>query len=219
MTAGKKTGLVIVILALICGACWAASDLWGPRSTSLRNFDPEDVARRETEMWRSYYDKQRVRMFGEMADLLRHQYHLPLLRSYVVGFHAAKAAFIFKDGATRSDYEHALPELMDYYAALHRVSDTPFDTDKAAHLELEWWIIHRQPSGDLDSALADLASEIYQLPADRFREHAKFRAEAMTLRDQLDEQNGVSEADWQRINDLLLQSWRSLWNAVNGPGA
>ncbi len=193
-----------------------------PRSTNLRQFDPDDVARLETQMWRSYYNKELLRLFNEMAVLLRHQYHMPLLRSYVVGFHAAKAAFIFKDGAKRSDYERALPDLIDYYTAIRRISDTPFDADQAARLELDWWVVHCQreshASGDLDAALAGLAAEIYQMPADRFRKHGKYRAEAMILRDELAEHNGMTEADWQRINDLLLQSWRSLWHAVNDAG-
>ena len=57
------------------------------------------------------------------------------------------------------------------------------------------------------------------MPADRFREHAKYRAEAMILRDRLWEQSGVTEADWQTINQLLLQSWRSLWQAATPDGA
>jgi|SRR6185295_20060981 len=219
MTATKKTYLAIVVLAFTGTAAWAATDLWGPRSKNFRQFDPDDVARGETNMWRSYYDRQRIRMFGQMADLLQRQYHLPLLRSYIVGFHAARAAFVFKDGATRTDYERALPDLKDYYAALHRISETPFDTDKAARLELEWWIVHRQrashPPEDLNNALAALAGEFYQLPAGRFREHASYRARAMTLRDELAEKNGITEADWRRIHDLLLNSWRSLWQTVH----
>jgi hypothetical protein len=219
MAVSRKTGYIAIVLLLVGGGTWAAIDLWAPRSTSLRRFDPDDVARLETQMWRSYYDKQRLRLFNELAILLRHQYHMPLLRSYVVGFHAAKAAFVFKDGQSRSDYERAMPDLLAYYAALRRISDTPFEVNKAAQLELEWWIVHRQRAshkpGDLDDALAALAAEIYQVPADRFREHAGFRAEAMILRDQLAERNSVSEADWQKINDLLLQSWRSLWHTVN----
>jgi hypothetical protein len=215
----KKIRYIAIVLILVCSATWAAFDLWGPQSTSLRRFDPDDVARIETQMWRSYYDKQRLRLFHELGILLRHQYRMPLLRSYVVGFRAAKAAFVFKDGQRRSDYERALPDLLVYYAALRRISDTPFDVNKAAELELEWWIIHRQRAshepGHLDNALAALAAEIYQLPAGRFREHAEFRAEAMILRDQLAEKGGVTEADWQKINGLLLQSWRSLWHSVN----
>jgi hypothetical protein len=217
--ARRKAALKLIALILALTALWAAVDLWGPRSTNLRHFDPDDVARRETELWRSYYDKQRVRLFVEMAGLLEQQYHMPLLRSYVVGFHAAKAAFVFKDGKARSDYERALPDLRDYYAAIRRISDTPFDVDTASRLELEWWIIHRQrashPPGDLDNALAELAGEIYQMPARRFQEHGKYRAEAMTLRDDEAERGGVTEADWQTIDDLLHRSWRSLWQEVN----
>jgi hypothetical protein len=216
----RKTRVFILIVLILVGtAAWAAVDLWGPRSTSLRQFDPDNVARLETEMWRSYYDKQRFRLFNELAVLLRQQYHMPLLRSYVVAFHAAKAAFVFKDGTDRHDYERALPDLVDYYAAIRRISNTPFDVQKTAQRELEWWIVHRQrdahEAGDLDAALAALSAEIYQMPAERFREHAKYRAEAMILRDELYEENGVTEADWQRINQLLLQSWRSLWQVVN----
>jgi hypothetical protein len=215
--------LAALALVLVGIAVWAVADLWGPRSANLRQFDPADVARLETQMWRSYYDKERLRLFNEMAVLLRHQYHMPLLRSYVVGFHAAKGAFIFKDGANRSDYERALPDLIDYYAAIRRISDTRFDVGQAAHLELEWWIVHRQreshASGDLGIALANVAAEIYQIPADRFRKHGEYRAEAMTLRDELAERNGMTEADWQKINDLLLRSWSSLWQAVNDAGA
>jgi hypothetical protein len=211
--------MLIAIVLIMAGGAWVAADLWSPRSTSLRQFDPDDLARLETQMWRSYYDKERLRLFNELAVLLRRQYHMPLLRSYVVAFHAAKAAFVFKDGTTRRDYERALPDLIDYYGAIRRISDTPFDVEKTARLELEWWIVHRQPqsyeTGDLDMALAALAAEIYQMPADRFREHSRYRAEAMILRDRLSEQNGVTEADWQKINELLVQSWRSLWQAVN----
>ena len=151
--------LIPLVLILAGTAAWAAVDLWGRRSTSLRQFDPDDVARLETEMWRSYYDKERLKLFNELAVLLRHQYHMPLLRSYIVAFHAAKAAFVFKDGSRRSDYERALPDLVDYYAAIRRISDEPFDVRKTAALELEWWIVHRQrglhKTGDLDAALAD----------------------------------------------------------------
>lgn len=134
-------------------------------------------------------------------------------------FHTAKAAFVFKDGSNRADYERALPGLVRYYTAIRKVSETPFDVNRAAGLEFEWWIVHRDrdkhPDGDLDRALADLAAEVYQLPRERFLEHARYRAEAMLIRNQLSEGPGVTDADWQRINDLLRRSWLSLWHAVN----
>src|SRR6185436_12152397 len=98
------------------------------------------------------------------------------------------------------------------------MGDIPFTVDRAARLELEWWIIHRQraqhPPGDLDKALAELQAAIYNVPVERLIEHGRLRAEAMTIRDTKAEQGGVNEVDWARINELLRQSWRSLANAV-----
>jgi len=196
---------------------WAA-DTWGAHSASLRQFDPAEVARIETQMWRSYYDGQRLALFTQLAGLLRRQYHVPLLRSYVAAFQAAKAAFIFKDGKNIDDYKRALPDLTDYYAAIRHSGDTFFDSERAARLDLEWWIVHREPgsyrNGKLQAALSALPAEIYQIPAGLFTEHARYRAEAMVLRDNLSEQNAMTESDWQHINQLLLQSWQSLWEAV-----
>ena len=214
----KRRILLVVGLVLIAAVAWVGFDLYGPRTSHLRDFDSDEVARLETAMWRSYYDKQQVRLFNQATELLRTQYNMPLVRSNRVAYHAAKAAFIFKDGKQRSDYERALPELIDFYQAVREVSDAPFDVDRAAHLELEWWIIHRErarhPAGDLDRALAELQAEIYRVPVEKLMEHGRLRAQAMRIRDTKAEQGGVKEEDWARIRDLLRESWRSLGKAV-----
>jgi hypothetical protein len=213
--------LLSIIAVIIVFAAWAAFDLIGPRSTSLRQFDASEVARLETAMWRSYYDKQRFLLFRQLAELMRTQYRLPYFRSNAVAFQAAKAAFVFKEGHGRSDYEKALPNLMNFYRAIHQVGDVNFDIDRATKLELEWWIIHRERKQygreALERALAELPAEIYQIPADRLMEHARLRAEAMLIRDDKAEAGGLSEADWKRIDELLHASWQSLWKAVNSP--
>jgi hypothetical protein len=215
----RRRGLAIIAALVLALAAWVAYDLYAPRRTSLRDFDPDEVARLETAMWRSYYSRQRLRLFTQMSELLRTQYRLPLWRSNAVAYQAARAAFVFKDGHTRADYERALPNLVSFYRSIREVSDTDFDPERAARLELEWWIVHRERArhapGDLDRALADLASEIYRVPAERLMEHARLRAEAMEIRDRQAEQGGVTEEDWRRIDELLHQSWRSLWRAVN----
>jgi hypothetical protein len=200
-------------------AAWVAFDLYRPVSTSLREFDADEVARLETEMWRSYYSRERVKLFGQLAQLLRTQYRLPFWRSNAVAYRAAKAAFVFKDGRGRADYERALPDLESFYQSIRTVADTDFDTRRAAQLELEWWIVHRErrahAPGDLDRALADLQAELYHVPPERLAEHARLRAEAMEIRDTKAEQGGVTEEDWKRIDELLHGSWRSLHAAVN----
>jgi len=204
--------ITVIVLALIVG--WAAYDLYGPRTSHLREFDADEVARLETAMWRSYYEQQRLRLFNQLSELLRSQYNMPLIRSNRVAYYAADAAFVFKRGKQRSDYEKALPALIKFYESVRKISDIPFDVNRAAQLELEWWIIHRErakhPPGDLPRALAALQAEIYRVPVERLMEHALLRAEAMTIRDTKADQGGVTEADWARIDELLHRSWRSL---------
>src|ERR1043165_4422779 len=98
--------LAAVLVLLIGGALY---DLFYPRTTHLREFDPHEVARLATAMWRSYYEKHQVRLFNQMTELLRSQYHMTPVKSNVVGYYAAHAAFIFKEGKGRADYEQALP--------------------------------------------------------------------------------------------------------------
>jgi hypothetical protein len=207
--------LAAVLVLLIAGVLY---DLFYPRTTRLREFDPNEVARLETAMWRSYYEKQRVRLFNQMTELLRSQYHMTPVKSNVVGYYAGHAAFVFKDGKERADYEKALPDLIKFYSYLHNMSDIDFDVYKVAKLELEWWIIHRERAqhapGDLARALAELQAAIYNVPVERLMEHGRLRAEAMTIRDTKAEQGGVTEADWAKINELLKQSWSSLAQAV-----
>lgn len=216
-----KRVLKVCAAVVLLLAAWVAYDLSSSGRTSLRDFDADEVARLDTAMWRSYYSRQRVRLYGQLTELLRTQYRLPFWRSNAVAYRAARAAFVFKDGRSRADYERALPDLLSFYKSIRSVSDTDFDPERAAKLELEWWIVHRErrahAPGDLERALADLEAELYRIPADRLMEHARLRAEAMEIRDTKAERGGVTEEDWKRIDELLHRSWRSLHAAVNSP--
>lgn len=218
MMTRTKTWRRYALVALALLLAGAGMDLFGPRRSDLREFDPEAVARLETDMWRSYYDRREIRLFFQLAELLRTQFRAPLLRSNLIAYRGAKAAFVFKDGKERSDYERALPDLIDYYAAIRRISTTPFDVNQVAKLELEWWIIHRERekygSEALALSLADLQAAVYELPAGKFAEHGRLRAEAMLLRDARWDTGAVSESDWSTIHELLRRSWRHLWTEV-----
>lgn len=125
-------------------------------------------------------------------------------------------------GSTCARYELALPYLERYYAAILAVSRVRFDAARAARLELDWWVLHREaaglPSAELERALAALAAELYQVPAGRLEVHARRRAEAMTVRDRrAGEPGGVTDADWERIAAILRLAWRSLATEVKAP--
>jgi hypothetical protein len=211
--------LLILLVLLVFLSAWIALDLNRAHTTDIRRFDADEVARLETAMWRSYYERRRARLFLQLGELLRTQYRFPFWQSQRVAYHAARAAFVFKDGHGRADYERALPDLAAFYSAIRRASDVQFDPQRAAQLELEWWIVHRErkqhQAGDLAAALAATAAEVYQVPAARLAEHARLRAEAMTIRDDTAAAHGVTEADWAHIDQLLHDSWRSLHQAVN----
>jgi hypothetical protein len=206
-----------VVGVLLAG--WMAFDIYTPHKVDIRDFDADEVARLDTAMWRSYYSRERVQMYSELTELLQKQYRLRFWRRQLVAYYAAKAAFVFKDGKSRADYEKALPDLEKFYGEIRDISTTDFDVNQAAKLELEWWIVHRErkkyAEGDLARALAETAAAIYQMPPESFLEHGRLRAEAMEIRDRQAEAGGVTEADWQKIDELLHQSWRSLHRAVN----
>src|SRR5205085_5930209 len=99
--------LLLLLALLVILSAWIAFDLTRAQTTSIRRFDPDEVARLETAMWRSYYDRRRLRLFFQLGELLRTQYRFPFWQSQRVAYHAARAAFVFKDGHSRADYEHA----------------------------------------------------------------------------------------------------------------
>ncbi|MBK9214744.1 MAG: hypothetical protein IPM59_03975 [Chloracidobacterium sp.] len=208
-------GATIVVLM----AVWIGLDLNWSYKVDIRDFDPDEVARLDTAMWRSYYERERLRLFRELTELLGHQFHFPFWRRQLVAFHAAKGAFVFKDGHSRDGYLNAMPDVQRFYEQIRDVSITDFDAHRAAELEVEWWIVHRQRKmhqpGDLSRALAEAAAAVYRLPAENFTEHADLRAQAMEIRDSKAEAGGVTEGDWRHIDELLHRSWRSLHVAVN----
>jgi hypothetical protein len=209
-----------VLAALAAGGVgWAVAEVARPRRADIRVFDPDEVARLETAMWRSYYDRRRLPLFGQLVALLQGQFHLQPLRAVALAGLAARAAAVFQVGAGHDDYRRALPYLERYYAGIRAVSEVPFDPTRAAWLELEWWIVHREqamhPPGDLERALADLAAELYQVPAERLWAHASRRAEAMTIRDRAARrQVGVLDDDWDRIEAVLWVAWKALADEV-----
>ncbi|WP_432261843.1 hypothetical protein [Cupriavidus sp. TMH.W2] len=213
---GRRWRTALVVTALLLS--YAAVDIFLPLRRDLTQFDPVAVGGLETKMWRSYYERQRVALFLELAQTLRTQYRFPLLRSYVGAYYGASAAFVFKEGRERSDYEKALPTLRTYFGMIRNTGSIDFDVGRATTLELEWWIVHREheryPSDALEHACAEAAAALYRVPAASTLEHGRLRAQAMLLRDARAEAGGVTEPEWTTIELLLQQSYRALRAAV-----
>jgi hypothetical protein len=205
----KRKRVILSLLLLLIG--WIAIDLFYPFKRDISRINAEETARMDGAMWRSYYEKKKAKLFFQSAKLMRKEFHFPFWRSHRVAYYAAKAAFVFKDRKSRSDYEKALPYLKKYYSLINKISETAFDADSAAKSELEWWIIRRNrqqhPPAEWENWLATTAAIMYHLPADSFREYASLRVQAMLLRDAKGE--AITDQDWQNINQLLLKAWQS----------
>lgn len=214
-----KRIFLVLLTAIVLLSVWIAFDVYRPLKVDIHDFDADEVARLDTAMWRSYYSRQRFKMYGELTELLETQYKLPFWRRQLVAFYAAKGAFVFKDGKSRDDYLKAVPDVEKFYTEIRDISTTAFDPRRVAQLEVEWWIVHRERKthnpGDRARALAEAAAAVYEMPVEKFIEHGDLRARAMEIRDTRAESGGVSEQDWQQIDDLLHASWRSLHQAVN----
>lgn len=206
--------------ALVALMLWITVDVFVPRQHSIRQFDAKEVARLETAMWRSYYDKNPVLLFWQLAGGLRQQFHAPFWRSFGLAFLATKAAFTFKQGHSRLDYEKAMPDLITYYNAIQELTVERFDVPKVAALELDWWIVHRQRDrysyADLATALEKTSAALYNQPASSFSNYAVLRANAMRLCDETGHQpNATTEASWQKIEQELDLAWNALHSVVH----
>jgi hypothetical protein len=204
------------MLALVL---WISTDLFVPRKHSIRQFDPAEVARLETNMWRSYYGKNPVLLFWQLAGGLRQQFHAPFWRSFVLGFQATKAAFTFKQGKSRTDYQETLPDLVAYYESIQALTIEQFDVPRVAKLELEWWIVHRQRDRysyhDLANALVQTSAALYNQPSRDFAVYGPLRADAMRLCDEAGrKEGGATEVDWQQIDGVLNKAWGALQKTV-----
>ena len=213
-----KTSHQFWLLVLMGLVIWIATDLYIPREHTIRQFDPNSVARIETAMWRSYCNQSPFKLYRQLAGGLRSQFNAPYWRSYGLAFQASRAAFVFKEGTAKADYEKALLLLIDYYTDIQQLTKEKFDVQKVARLELDWWIIYRERDNysydDLAKALAQTAGALYSVSPDKFTDYSQLRAQAMRQCDEAQKRGMIKEADWQRIEQQLHWAWQGLHRVV-----
>jgi hypothetical protein len=181
----------------------------GPRS--MREFDPARLADLEVRMWQAYYAKERVRLFGLLVTLLRHQYHYSWATAGTEAFHLARAAATFGD--LRGGYDDVLPDLEAAYGKARSWTGGAFDPHAVARAELAWWVARRIPGQNSPEQVGGLIADEYALLYETTRANvadaALLRAEAAAIRDA-----EADRPDWNRIALLLLQSYRELRQAL-----
>jgi hypothetical protein len=209
---------VILTLALVLGLIGAYAS-W-PRHADLRSFEPAEIARLETAMWRDYYDKRYVALFYHLYEVSRTQFGFSPLDSLRIALAAAQAAKAFQPTRSREAANAALPPLATYYRPLASAIPGGFDVEEAARLELDWWQARREAvwPAQYGMTVARVAAITYgKRPDDSSLVMSGVgRAEAMAYRDARGQ--AMSDPDWSKIECRLQLAYRSLKAAVATDG-
>jgi hypothetical protein len=203
-------GAVLSIVVLAAYVCF-------PRHADLTKFDPNAMARLETSMWRHYYEKRYLPLFGDLYDVSREQYGFSPLDSLQLALAAVSAARSFQPSTSRAEAEAALPSLVAYFAILSDAAPAPIEVRDAARTELAWWQARREAVAPEQYGLiiARVATLVYGVDGEDLRRSGVERAQAMAYRDARDANMG--EADWSHIADRLELAYSLLKKALSPP--
>ena len=185
------------------------------------SFDPDHLARLETEGWRAYYDKRWPRVLYLTERTTATEFHVPVPLSIVGAYHVTRAALAFKPVA--NDIPATRAGLERYYRLVRRWSGLTFDIQNVADLELQYWIVHRRLAGAADhtelvDVLTALHAATFGIAPERARESAEWRTQAaMTVDGITGHRSTDSAADWRRLEDQLRHCYRSLQRAIGTP--
>lgn len=181
-------------------------------------FDAEKVAMAEARMWRAYYAENPVAIGMELLQLMTTQFNLPRRKALAVTQPLMRAAQTFEK--VRSGYHSAvLPDLVEAYTELKRVSGMDFVPEDTARAELTWWVARRMPGSDSPEHVGQLIAELYARlfgkECQEFEAAGLLRARAAAERDR-----GGRSCNWGRVESLLIESYGELRKGlVAGGGA
>ena len=186
----------------------------------MRHFNPVKVGQYETANWAAYYQKRWPKLLVYTVGMVKEAFGLTLPQALYGAYLVAKAeiaAAPFPD----NDIPTAQAYMIRFYDLLKQVHGEGFEVEKAAALDVEWWVVHRQlfarpDNQPLIEALTNLYAEVYGLPADQVRDAAFYRAEAMQYSDKwVNEGRQEGSPLIQQVENELIKSYVALRRAVD----
>lgn len=204
-------GIFLCVVAVLIAAIIVCFENAVSRA-NMTGFDPQEMGRLESAMWRSYYEGRWVQLAGQTMKGACGQYGLSWWDGCRSSLHAARAARLFRKN---TNDQRCLPELERYYGIISEATGKTFDVRAAAALELQWWKQRRRNVGPEEYAgtIARLTSLIYSVSEEKVLAAAKMRTEAMAYRDERRD-GKMSEADWQEVARQLILAYASFKEAV-----
>lgn len=196
--------------------------------TPVRVFDPDRIARLETESWRAYYDRAWLKMARVLVTLHREQFGLSPWRALLATLRSSRAAIAFAP-LQDNDPDKARRLLVPYYREVRRALGSAAGAATLAEREIDYWIVHRQlaiarkanpAASDPDAlddiqpmvdAFARLHAALFNSTPEEMRASAEYRALAAKAVDRIT--GGYADdipADWARTEDYLRRAYRAV---------
>jgi hypothetical protein len=185
-----------------------------------RGFDPDRLAVLELRMWKAYYRREPVRLFGLLVRGLREQANVSLPRAVLAATFLTKAAAGF--ARATGDYHRFAPDIARGYRLLGMPRD--IDVDAVARHELAWWVVRRDMGLAAGVAAGEsitrLYAAMYGVPEADVADAGRLRGLAAEVRDRgatvdPDGPRGPGDAYWPMVARLLRESYRSLSVAID----
>jgi hypothetical protein len=171
-------------------------------------------------MWKAYYRRQPVRLFGLLVRTLREQANASLPRALLAGALLTKAAVGF--ARARGDYDRFAADIGRGYRLLGMPRDV--DVEAVARHELRWWVVRREIGLAAGEAAGESISRVYAamygVPEAVVADAGRLRGLAAEVRDRgatadPDGPTGRGDAYWPQVGHLLRESYRSLCAALD----
>ena len=181
-------------------------------------FDPDRLAYLEAAGWRANYDRQWAKLLWLVLELNHEQFGLPWPRALQAAYCITRAsvAWVPKD----HDLDAVRRYIRAYYVVASRYGRglEALSPERAAELELRYWIVHRDLSGrsegekgPLEEALAELHACLFDVAPDVARSSGVSRARACDTVDLITSRRSPDvENDWARVERYLREAYRQV---------
>lgn len=154
--------------------------------SKMRRFNPRRVAYYETRNYVTYYQRRWLELMRASVEFVKESAGLNYVQAVYGAFLLASAEFAW--APAKHDEGVVVKNIRALYSFIRRINRETFDLERTTQAELSWWIAHREHFGDPNNesvveAFTNLNSELFQVPKERVREAAYWRAAAVLFSD------------------------------------